>query len=91
MKPPHGLLPVFTDGELMRFDGIKESLLGQPFQGPMEGHEPLIPQGFHHYDLHAWLFKDNPLGMFNPTNLDVSCKDADFSLMEMPTKLVTAP
>jgi hypothetical protein len=66
-------------------------LLGQPFQGPMEGHEPLIPQGFHHYDLHAWLFKDNPLGMFSPTNPDVSCKDAQFSLMEMPTKLVAAP
>jgi hypothetical protein len=63
-------------------------LLGQPFQGPMEGHEPLIPQGFHHYDLHAWLFKDNPLGMFSPTNPNVSCDDADFSLMEMPTKLV---
>jgi hypothetical protein len=63
-------------------------LLGQPFQGPMEGHEPLIPQGFHHYDLHAWLFKDNPEGMFAPTNPDVSCKDAQFSLMEMPTKIV---
>jgi len=63
-------------------------LLGQPFQGPMEGHEPLIPQGFHHYDLHAWLFKDNPLGMFTPTNPDVTCKDAQFSLMEMPTKIV---
>ncbi len=63
-------------------------LLGQPFQGPMEGHEPLIPQGFHHYDLHAWLFKDNPNGMFSPTNPDVSCKDAQFSLMEMPTKIV---
>ena len=62
-------------------------LLGQPFQGPMEGHEPLIPQGFHHYDLHAWLFKDNPLGMFTPTNPNVSCNDAQFSLMEMPTKL----
>ena len=64
-------------------------LLGQPFQGPMEGHEPLIPQGFHHYDLHAWLFKDNPLGMFTPTNPNVTCNDAQFSLMEMPTKLVT--
>jgi hypothetical protein len=63
-------------------------LLGQPFQGPMEGHEPLIPQGFHHYDLHAWLFKDNPLGMFTPTNPNVTCNDAQFSLMEMPTKLV---
>ena len=63
-------------------------LLGQPFQGPMEGHEPLIPQGFHHYDLHAWLFKDNPNGMFSPTNPTVSCNDAQFSLAEMPTKLV---
>jgi hypothetical protein len=66
----------------------RPALLGQPFQGPMEGHEPLIPQGFHHYDLHAWLFKDNPLGMFSPTNPDVSCDKAEFSLMEMPTKLV---
>ena len=66
-------------------------LLGQPFQGPMEGHEPLIPAGFHHYDLHAWLFKDNPNGMFSPTNPDVSCENADFSLMEMPTKLVAGP
>jgi hypothetical protein len=63
-------------------------LLGQPFQGPMEGHEPLIPQGFHHYDLHAWLFKDNPLGMFTPTNPNVTCNDAQFTLMEMPTKIV---
>jgi hypothetical protein len=63
-------------------------LMGQPFQGPMEGHEPLIPQGFHHYDLHAWLFKDNPLGMFSPTNPNVTCNDAQFSLMEMPTKIV---
>jgi len=64
-------------------------LLGQPFQGPMEGHEPLIPQGFHHYDLHAWLFKDNPEGMFAPTNPTVKCDDAQFSLAEMPTKIVT--
>ncbi|RUM95135.1 hypothetical protein EET67_24965 [Pseudaminobacter arsenicus] len=69
----------------------RPSLFGQAFQGPMEGHEPLIPQGFHHYDLHVWLFKDNPLGMFSPTNPDVSCNDAQFSLLEMPTKLVPEP
>ena len=69
----------------------RPSLLGQPFQGPMEGHEPLIPQGFHHYDLHAWLFKDNPLGMFSPTNSNLTCEGADFSLMAMPTKLVPEP
>jgi hypothetical protein len=68
----------------------RPTLLGQPFQGPMEGHEPLIPQEFFHYDLHAWLV-DNPEGMFSPTNPNVSCDNAAFSLLEMPTKLVSGP
>src|SRR6188474_1237163 len=66
------------------------SLFGQRFMGPMEGHEPLIPKEFHHYDLHAWLFKDNPLGMFAPTNPKVSCKGS-FALLESPTKMVHGP
>lgn len=33
------------------------SLFGEPFMGPMEGHEPLIPKDYVHYDLHMWLFK----------------------------------
>jgi hypothetical protein len=72
---------------------VKErpSLFGQPFQGPMEGHEPLIPKEFVHYDLHAWVFKDNPLGMFTPTNPDVRCDTSDFALMEMGTKLIAGP
>ena len=91
-EPVDGKLKLVAAEWLVPLAASKEqpSLLGQPFQGPMEGHEPLIPQGFHHWDLHAWLFKDNPLGMFSPTNPDVSCDDADFSLMEMPTKLVPA-
>jgi hypothetical protein len=74
-------------------DKTKErpSLFGQSFMGPMEGHEPLIPKQYVHYDLHAWLFKDNPLGMFAPTNPDVSCKDSDFALLEAPTKMVHGP
>jgi hypothetical protein len=66
-------------------------LFGQPFQGPMEGHEPLLPREVAHYDLHAWLFKDNPLGLFAPTNPDVNCKGKPFSLLEQPTKLVPEP
>ena len=66
----------------------RPTIMGQSFQGPMEGHEPLIPQGYHHYDLHAWLFKDNPLGMFSPTNPDVTCDDTDFALLEEPTRIV---
>ena len=69
----------------------RPSLFGTPFDGPMEGHEPLIPRQYVHYDLHAWLFKDNPLGMFTPTNPNVSCDGYDFSLLEMPTKLMPGP
>ncbi|MEI7876262.1 MAG: hypothetical protein WCK95_29410 [Alphaproteobacteria bacterium] len=69
----------------------KPVLFGQTFMGPMEGHEPLIPKDYVHYDLHAWLFKNNPLGMFAPTNPDVSCKDSDFALLEDPTRMMPGP
>lgn len=68
----------------------RPTLFGQPFQGPMEGHFPLIKKEFVHYDLHLWL-KDNPLGVFSPTNPDVKCDSYDFSLLEHPTKMVPEP
>jgi hypothetical protein len=51
----------------------------------------LIAKDYVHYDLHAWLFKNNQLGMFAPTNPEVSCKDSDFALLEMPTRMVPGP
>ncbi len=69
----------------------RPTLFGQPFDGPMEGHYPLIPTEFTHYDLHVWLFKDNPLGMFSPTNPAVTCEGYDHALLEEPTKMVHAP
>ncbi|HET6469664.1 MAG TPA: hypothetical protein VFG43_14915 [Geminicoccaceae bacterium] len=65
--------------------GVKErpALFGQPFNGPMEGHVPLMPKELHHYDLHVWLFKDNPAGMFNVTNPDVTCT-GPYALLEEP-------
>ena len=69
----------------------RPSLFGQTFMGPMEGHEPLIPKEYVHYDLHAWLFKNNPLGMFAPTNPDVSCEGYDFALLEKPTRMMPGP
>ena len=69
----------------------RPELFGQKFLGPMEGHVPIIPKEFLHYDLHAWLFKDNPSGMFSPTHPDVKCEGYDFDLMEHPTKLVPGP
>lgn len=71
--------------------GVKErpTLFGQPFDGPMEGHEPLMPADLHHYDLHVWLFKENPAGMFKAINPNVKCADAvGYSLLETPTKPV---
>ena len=64
------------------------TLFGQKFMGPMEGHEPLIPKEFVHYDLHAWLFKDNPLGMFSATNPKVNCKGYAQELLEKPTRMM---
>jgi hypothetical protein len=69
----------------------RPSLFGQPFQGPMEGHHPLIPVEFVHYDLHVWLFKDNPLGIFSPTNSDVTCADYAFAMLAKPTRLMPGP
>jgi len=48
----------------------RPSLFGQPFTGPMPGHHPGMPV---HYDLHVWLWQDNPAGMFALFNPTVSC------------------
>jgi hypothetical protein len=51
-------------------DGDRPSLFSQPFDGPMPGHEPGMPV---HYDLHVWVGKANPAGVFSPWNPNVSC------------------
>jgi hypothetical protein len=70
--------------------GVRERpvLFGRPFDGPMEGHEPLMPQELHHYDLHVWLFKENPAGLFAVTNANVGCAGYGYPLMEQPTATV---
>jgi hypothetical protein len=45
-------------------------LFGQTFDGPMAGHGPGMPW---HYDLHVWLYRANPSGMFAQWNSNVSC------------------
>jgi hypothetical protein len=51
-------------------DFDRPSLLGQEFQGPMPGHEPGMPI---HYDLHAWVWQNNPSGVFEQWNPAGSC------------------
>jgi hypothetical protein len=66
----------------------RPTLFGRPFDGPMAGHEPLMPEGLHHYDLHVWLFKENPAGVFATTNPDVSCANYGYGFLEEPPPIV---
>ena len=51
-------------------DSDRPSLFGRAFDGPMLGHSPQMPI---HYDLHVWLWKANPVGLFAPWNPTVHC------------------
>ncbi|HEX6615290.1 MAG TPA: hypothetical protein VF046_03225 [Gemmatimonadales bacterium] len=68
--------------------GTRPTIFGRELQGPMEGHEPLQPKGLHHYDLHVWLWKNNPAGTFSPTNPAVKCPKGSYSFTEHAPKVV---
>ncbi|MEU3245099.1 MULTISPECIES: hypothetical protein [unclassified Streptomyces] len=57
----------------LKTSGDRPSLFGQKFEGPMPGHYRGMPV---HYDLHVWLWKHNPNGLFNRWNPRVSCPNA---------------
>ncbi|HEX7981739.1 MAG TPA: hypothetical protein VF461_24240 [Gemmatimonadaceae bacterium] len=57
--------------------GKAPTLFGQTFAGPMEGHYPVMPKSLRHYDLHVWLWKPNPKGVFTPTNTALKCPAGD--------------
>jgi hypothetical protein len=58
-----------ADGDLATADDLP-SVLGQRLDGPMPGHNPMMPV---HYDLHVWLWAANPSGLFAPFNPAISC------------------
>ena len=48
---------------MVRADGALKTpptILGHQLMGPMEGHVPMMPAELHHWDLHVWLWKNNP-------------------------------
>jgi hypothetical protein len=53
-------------------DDDRPFLFDLPFDGPMLGHNPEMPV---HYDLHVWLYRHNPAGMFAMWNPKVHCPD----------------
>jgi hypothetical protein len=52
-------------------------IFGQTLAGPMSGHEPVMPASLRHYDLHVWLWKPNPRGVFAETNVALKCPAGD--------------
>ena len=52
-------------------------IFGQKLAGPMPGHQPIMPAELTHYDLHVWLWKENPRGVFTSTNSKVKCAKGD--------------
>ncbi|HMC53612.1 MAG TPA: hypothetical protein VKH19_00445 [Gemmatimonadaceae bacterium] len=66
------------------------AIFGQTLEGPMEGHQPIMPEGLHHWDLHVWLWKDNPAGVFVPTNAAVKCPTTGYgySYDDAPPRIV---
>jgi hypothetical protein len=59
------------DDQDLGTDGDRPSLFGQPFDGPMPGHEEGAPV---HYDLHVWTHEANPDGVFAIWNPKVECE-----------------
>ncbi len=64
------------------------TILGHQLMGPMEGHAPIMPAELHHWDLHVWLWKTNPNGMFSATNAAVHCPKATYTFADAPPKMV---
>lgn len=66
----------------------RPQLFGHAFDGPMEGHHPIQPRALHHWDLHVWLWKTNPAGMFSPTNPALKCPNKPYSFQDKVPMLV---
>ena len=63
-------------------------IFGQTLKGPMHGHEPIMPPELHHYDLHVWLWKANPAGVFSSTNPNVHCPNGRYTIRNDQPSLV---
>jgi hypothetical protein len=63
-------------------------IFGKTLDGPMHGHPPILPDELHHWDLHVWLWKENPAGLFHPTNASVKCEPGPYTFNEAPPKMV---
>ncbi len=63
------------------------TMFGVKLDGPMEGHAPILPAELTHWDLHVWLWKDNPNGLMHSTNSKIKCPDGPYTFHEAPVKM----
>lgn len=73
-KATNAVAPWFAPGpwDPTAYDVVTPTpqMFGHVFQGPMPGHVPGMPW---HWDLHAWVWANNPNGMFAQWNPSISC------------------
>ena len=60
----------FDADQSMLTDDDRPYLFGQPFNGPMPGHNSRMPV---HYDLHVWVAEQNPNGVYAQWNPALAC------------------
>ncbi|MGW0824290.1 hypothetical protein [Streptomyces sp. NPDC002845] len=66
-------LVVDEDQDPNTHNAVWPSIFGVNMEGPMPGHTDDMPV---HYDLHAYLYKKNPKGLFATFNPKVTCPDS---------------
>ena len=69
----------------------RPQIFGKGFDGPMEGHHPIMPPELHHWDLHVWLWKENPAGVFSATNPALVCPAGAYTMHEVTPKQLPTP
>jgi hypothetical protein len=72
----------FMPAAMVKDPAKKPRIFEQEMQGPMPGHTPIMPAELKHYDLHVWLWEENPGGVFEPTNANVKCPQGGYSHFE---------
>jgi hypothetical protein len=63
-------------------------IFGRSLEGPMHGHRPIMPDELHHWDLHVWLWKANPAGVYASTNPNVRCPTGGYTTQGTAHKVV---
>jgi hypothetical protein len=90
-EPVHDTLRLVAAEWFMptQVSATRPRLFGRDLDGPMEGHQPIMPAELHHWDLHVWLWKANPNGLFSPTNAAVHCPNGRYTVREGAPRMVT--